>query len=296
MVLVLIPLAIAACSDTSATPRVNGGAIRVVTTTTQLTNFAEIIGGSHVHVFGVLKANVDPHDYEPSPADLQQIADADVLVKNGVGLEKWFEGSIKSAGPKGVIVDASTGVKLRKASGSSAEDPHIWQDPRNAKVMVGDIERALEKVDPLHRAYYRGNESRYDKQLDALDVEVESELRALPNKKVITNHDAFGYYLDRYGLDFVGSVIPSFDTQAELSARDIQRIVAKIRSTGAKAVFSESSLPPKTSETIGREAGVKVVAGADSLFGDTLGPPGSDGDTYLKMIRHNTREFVDNLS
>src|SRR6476619_6713220 len=139
MVLVLIPLAVAACSDSSATPRANGGAIRVVTTTTQLTNFAEIIGGSHVHVFGVLKANVDPHDYEPSPADLQQIAEADVLVKNGVGLEKWFESSIKSAGPRGVIVDASTGVKLRKGTGSkgSGGDPHIWQDPRNAKVMVG---------------------------------------------------------------------------------------------------------------------------------------------------------------
>ena len=118
----------------------------------------------------------------------------------------------------------------------------------------------------------------------------------LPNKKVITNHDAFGYYLDRYGLDFVGSVIPSFDTQAELSAGDIQRIVGKIRSTGVKAVFSESSLPPKTSETIGHEAGVKVVAGADCLVRRHARSAGSDGDTYLKMIRHNTREFVDNLS
>src|SRR6478752_5677304 len=118
MVLVLIALTIAACSDTSATPRANGGAIRVVTTTTQLTNFAQVIGGSHVQVFGVLKANVDPHDYEPSPADLQQIAQADVLVKNGVGLEKWFESSIESAGPRGVIVDASAGVKIRKGTGS----------------------------------------------------------------------------------------------------------------------------------------------------------------------------------
>jgi len=270
-----------------------------VTTTTQLADFAEAIGGSHAKVFGVLKANIDPHDYEPSPAALQQIAEADVLVKNGVGLEKWFETSIKSADPSGEIVNASSGVKIREGSGSaeeSAGDPHIWQNPQNVAVMVHDIERALERADPAHRADYRRNEARYGRQLTALDAEVAAQLRGLPNKKVVTNHDAFGYYLDRYGLRFIGSIIPSFDTQAELSAKDIKRIVAEIRDTGVKAVFSESSLPPKTANTIGREAGVKVVAGEDALYGDTLGPPGSDGDTYLQMIRHNTREFVENLS
>lgn len=298
--MVLVPIAVVASAcGASAPTHAHSGTVQVVTTTTQLTDFARVIGGSHVSVFGVLKANVDPHDYEPSPADLQQIGEADVIVENGVGLEKWFQDSIKSAGPKGEIVDASTGVRIRHGNGSAEEvagDPHIWQNPRDAAVMVHDIAQALVRVDPAHRADYRRNEARYDRQLTALDAEVESQLRDLPNKKVVTNHDAFGYYLDRYGLEFVGSVIPSFDTQAELSAQDITRIVAKIRTTGVKAVFSESSLPPKTAETIGREAGVKVVAGEDALYGDTLGPRGSDGDTYLKMIRHNTREFVDNLS
>ncbi len=298
--LVLVPIAMVLSScGSSASLQAHAATVQVVTTTTQLTDFAEVIGGSHVTVFGVLKANADPHDYEPSPADLQQIAEADVVIKNGVGLEKWFESSIKSAGPRGEIVDASAGVEIRNANGSAKEpsgDPHIWQDPRNAVVMVRNIERALERADPTHRADYRRNEAHYDRQLASLDAEVASQLRALPNKEVVTNHDAFGYYLDRYGLEFVGSVIPSFDSQAELSARDIKRIVAKIRTTGVKAVFSESSLPPKTAETIAREAGVKVVAGKDALYGDTLGPRGSDGDTYLKMIRHNTREFVDNLS
>jgi ABC-type Zn uptake system ZnuABC Zn-binding protein ZnuA len=118
----------------------------------------------------------------------------------------------------------------------------------------------------------------------------------LANKKLVTNHDAFGYYIDRYGLQFVGSIIPSFDTSAELSGRDIRDLVAKIKATKVKAVFSETSLPPKTAETIGREAGVKVVEGEDALYGDSLGPAGSDGDTYLKMIRHNTRTIVSNLS
>lgn len=287
------------CGGSTSTPTARGKRLQVVTTTTQLTDFARVVGGRRVQVFGVLKANVDPHAYEPSPADLAQIADADVLVENGLGLEKWFEESIRSADPRGQVVNASTGVKVRKGNGTDEEaagDPHIWQNPRNAKVMVHNIERALEAADPAHRSEYRSNEASYATQLATLDRQVAAELRQLPNKEVVTNHDAFGYYIDRYGLDFVGSVIPSFDSSAELSAEDISHIVSRIRSTGVKAVFAESSLPPKTARTIAKEAGVKVVSGDNSLYGDTLGPSGSDGDTYLKMIRHNTRELVDNLS
>ena len=101
---------------------------------------------------------------------------------------------------------------------------------------------------------------------------------------MVTNHDAFGYYIDRYGLEFVGSIIPSFDTSTELSGRDIRDLVAKIKATGVKAIFSETSLPPRTAETIGREAGVKVVTGEDALYGDALGPPGSDGDALRVAI------------
>ncbi len=132
-------------------------------------------------------------------------------------------------------------------------------------------------------------------ELDALDAEIRGQVDALPNKKLVTNHDAFGYYVERYGLDFVGSVIPSFDTQAELSSRELSALVAKIKSEGVRAVFSEGSLPPKTAETVAREAGVRVVAGDDALYGDSLGLPGSGADTYLKMMRHNTRTIVEGL-
>jgi zinc/manganese transport system substrate-binding protein/manganese/iron transport system substrate-binding protein len=237
----------------------------------------------------VLKANVDPHDYEPSPADLQAIADADVILENGLGIEKWLEKTVASASPDGAIVDTSKGVAVR------ADDPHIWLDPRNAKVMVANIAAAFEKADPARAATFKANEAAYDAELDRLDSEIAAEVAALPNKKMVTNHDAFAYFVDRYGLEYVGAVIPSFDTQAELSARDVSDLVAKIKATGVKAVFSESSLPPKTAEAIATEAGVKVVAGDDALYGDTLGPTGSDGATYLQMMRHNAREIVDNL-
>jgi zinc/manganese transport system substrate-binding protein len=273
-----------------------GGRVPVVATTTQLADFANIVGGNHVDVYGILKPNVDAHDYEPSPADIARLARARVIVKNGVGLERWFDATIRNAESKATVVEAATGVILRHEGDEVSEaDPHIWHDPRNAKLMVHNIAGALAAVDPAHRADYEANEAAYAAELDRLDQEIATQITGLANKKLVTNHDAFGYYVDRYGLDFVGSIIPSFDTQAELSAQDVSGIVERIKATGVKAVFSESSLPPKTAEAIGRDAGVVVVAGDDALYGDSLGPVGSDGDTYLKMERHNTREIVDHL-
>jgi ABC-type Zn uptake system ZnuABC Zn-binding protein ZnuA len=191
-------------------------------------------------------------------------------------------------------VDTSHGVRLRMVGG--ATDPHIWQNPRNARLMAANIDRALAAADPANARAFQANLAACTKQLQALDAEVHRQIDSLANKKLATNHDAFGYYVDRYGLVFVGSVIPSFDSSAELSGRDIRDLVEKIKATRVKAVFSETSLPPRAAETIAQEAGVKVVEGEGALYGDSLGPAGSDGDTYLKMIRHNTRTIVSNLS
>ncbi|HEY7607099.1 MAG TPA: metal ABC transporter substrate-binding protein [Actinomycetes bacterium] len=288
---------VAACAtnqQTSAADRTQGRSLRVVATTTQVADFARTIGGDRVQVTSLFKPNVDAHDYEPSPADIDTIARADVVIENGAGLESWLHDTIANSGFQGPLVDTSQGVRLRQIGG--ATDPHIWQNPRNAEVMVANIERALAAADPADVAVFQANLAAYTKQLQALDAEVQRQIDSLANKQLVTNHDAFGYYIDRYGLQFVGSVIPSFDTSAELSGRDIRDLVAKIKATGVKAVFSETSLPPKTAETIAREAGVKVVEGEDALYGDSLGPAGSDGDTYLKMIRHNTQTIVSNLS
>jgi len=265
----------------------------VVATTTQLADFATNVGGDRVRVTSLLKPNLDAHDYEPSPADVEAIARADVVLENGAGLESWLHDTITNSGFHGPLVDTSLGVRLRQVGG--ATDPHIWQNPRNAQVMAANIERAFAAADPAGAGAFRANLAGYDKQLQTLDAEVQRQIDSLANKRLVTNHDAFGYYVDRYGLVFVGSVIPSFDSSAELSGRDIRDLVAKIKVTKVKAVFSETSLPPRTAETIAREAGVKVVEGEGALYGDSLGPLGSDGDTYLKMIGHNTRTIVSNL-
>jgi ABC-type Zn uptake system ZnuABC Zn-binding protein ZnuA len=296
---VLAAVLAVACSREQPTGSADGTAakapvLNVVATTTQVADFATNVGGDRVRVTSLFKPNVDAHDYEPSPADIDTIARADLVVENGAGLEAWLQDTVASSGFRGPVVDTSQGVRLRQVGG--APDPHIWQNPRNAQIMAANIERAMAAADPADAGVFEANLDAYTKKLQALDAEVQRQIDGLANKKLVTNHDAFGYYIDRYGLQFVGSIIPSFDTSAELSGRDIRDLVAKIKATKVKAVFSETSLPPKTAETIGREAGVKVVEGEDALYGDSLGPAGSDGDTYLKMIRHNTRTIVSNLS
>ncbi len=260
-----------------------------MTTTTQLTDFARVLSGDRAQIYDIVKANVDPHDYEPTPADLEAVRAADLIVKNGVDLERWLDRTLESAGSKARVVDASAGVVLR------GRDPHIWADPTRAATMVATVAAAMTAADPDNAATYETARRSYAAELDALDAEIRTQIDSLPNKKLVTNHDAFGYYVERSGLDFVGSVIPSFDTQAELSSRELSALVARIKEQGVRAVFSEGSLPPKTAETVAREAGVRVVAGSDALYGDSLGPPGSDGDTYLKMMRHNILAVVDNL-
>jgi ABC-type Zn uptake system ZnuABC Zn-binding protein ZnuA len=282
------------CARPAGPWRDGAAGLRVVATTTQVADLVAHLGADRVDLVTLLKPGIDAHDYEPSPADVEAIANAELVVENGVGLESWLHDTIESSGFDGPVVDASQGVRLRRVGGEP--DPHIWQDPRNAMVMAANIERGLARAEPAWSDFFQRQLAAYTKELRALDAEVQRQTAHLASRTVVTNHDAFGYYLDRYHLQLVGSVIPSFDSASELSGRDIRDLVARIKATGARAIFSETTLPPRAAETIGREAGVRVVTGDDALYGDALGPPGSDGDTYIRMIEHNTRTIVSNLN
>ncbi|GAA2656859.1 metal ABC transporter substrate-binding protein [Paractinoplanes durhamensis] len=285
----------------SAAAADGAAALAVVATTPEVADFARNIGGGDVAITQIIKPNVDPHEYEPTPADIQAIGTAKVVLKNGVGLEKWLDQTIASAGFKGAVVDSSTGVTLRKGDPGDEEmadgDPHIWHNPQNAKIMATNIEKGLAAADPARAATFAKNLAAYAAELDKLDADNEAAFAKLPaaDRKLVTNHDAFGYYVDRYQLEFVGSVIPSMDTSAELSAKQLTELVAKIRATGTKAIFTESSLPPKTAEAIAKQAGVKVVGGEDALFGDSLGAEGTPEGTYLGAEKHNTQVIVSAL-
>jgi len=269
--------------------------MRVVATTTQGGDFARVIGGDRVDVVQLLRPGVDPHDYEPGPADLVALYAAKVLVSNGAGLESWVDATISAAGFRGERVVMAQGVTLRHQDGSSGPpDPHIWHNPRNAEVMVADVARGLSQADPAGAGYYRANLEGYTAQLRRLDATTTAEIATIPpaDRKLVTNHDAFGYYAARYGLAVVGSIVPSFDTSAELSGRDVSTIVSTIKKEHVPAIFSESSVPPKIAQTIGEQAGVIVISGEGSLYADTLGPAGSVGATYLNAETHNTDVIV----
>jgi zinc/manganese transport system substrate-binding protein len=301
----IVPFALVLAAVTAVTacaaahrPGVTDGTLAVVATTPEVADFVRQVGGAAVSVTQIIQPNVDPHEYEPTPADIAAIGRATLVVKNGVGLEKWLDRTISSSGFHGTVVDSSTGVNVRPGDPGNPEmaegDPHIWHDPWNAEIMVRTIEAGLAAADPSHRTDFATRLAAYDARLGRLDRANEKAFATLPvgDRKLVTNHDAFGYYVDRYHLQFVGSVIPSVDTSAELSTRQVTDLVAKIKATGTKAIFTESSLPPKTADAVARLAGVKVIGGEDALFGDSLGPAGTPGDTYLGAEEHNTEVIV----
>jgi ABC-type Zn uptake system ZnuABC Zn-binding protein ZnuA len=289
---------LAGCSADGSGPNTvaPSGSLAVVATTTQVADFVRNVGGDRVVVAQILQPNVDPHDYEATPADVVAVGRARIVVKNGVGLEKsWLDATLSASGFSGAVVDASKDVAVHPGDSEEPDgDPHIWQNPINAKIMVSNIAAGLSSVDPAHSDYYRKRAATYETKLDELDRDIQAKIATVPigQRKLVTNHDAFGYYVERYHLEFVGSIIPSFDTSAELSGARINDLVAKIKATGTKAIFSESSLPPKTAAAIAAQAGVKVEAGEESLYADTLGPVGSAGATYIDAMTHNTDVIV----
>jgi zinc/manganese transport system substrate-binding protein/manganese/iron transport system substrate-binding protein len=270
--------------------------IKVVATTTQVTALAKVVGGDYIELTGILPPGVDPHEYEPAPGDVRAFADAQLIVENGVGLEKWFDKVIQNSGTKAPIIDASKGVRIRKGDEQEpGGDPHIWHSAPNAIIMLNNIRDGLIKADPTNADYYKANAAAYEKKLNDLDKYIMDQIVSIPvaNRKFVSNHDAFGYYVDRYGLTFVGSVIPSMDTSYEPSAKELADLVQAIKAQGVKAIFTESSVNPALSKQIAQDAGVRVVDGA--LYGDTLGPPGSGADTLDEMLKINTDIIVRNL-
>jgi ABC-type Zn uptake system ZnuABC Zn-binding protein ZnuA len=266
--------------------------LRVVATTTQLTDLARNVVGKAARVDGILSANVDPHDYEPVPSDLTKIATADLILENGVGLETWMARLVQSKRPGVPVVVASRGVRLRPGSKEEPQgDPHVWFAVPNAALMVRNIRDALAAADPGHAAIFRQNAAGYLPQLDALDTYIFQRIGTIPRsqRKFVTSHDAFQYYVNRYGLTLVGAVIPSGTTEAKPSAQHLADLVHQIRSQHVKAIFTESSINPKLAQQIAREAGVRVYS---TLYADTLGPAGSPGETYVTMMRYDTDLIV----
>jgi ABC-type Zn uptake system ZnuABC Zn-binding protein ZnuA len=294
--LTLAAIAVAGCGSSSS----GGGGLKVVVTTTQLGDIARQIAGTDAHVTQLLHPNTDPHDYEPRPADVRATATAAVILKSGDGLDHWIDDVVEQSGANASTIDAGAAATHHVAGDSSGPeaskyDPHWWHDPRNVRAAVARIARAFADADKAHAAGYRARAKAYDAKLAKLDARIARCIATIPpaQRKLVTDHDAFNYFARRYGLQVVGAVIPSQTTQAQASAGDVAALVRTIRREHVRAVFPETSVNRKLAETIARASG----ASADlELYGDTLGPSGSRGATYLGMEQANADAIVKGLS
>jgi ABC-type Zn uptake system ZnuABC Zn-binding protein ZnuA len=286
-------LVLAGCSGVSGN---DDGQLDVVATTTQVGDFVHQVGGSAVAVDQILQPNTDPHEYEPRPSDVVATAEADLVFTSGDELDEWIGEVVPDSGSEARVVDLGAIVPERlpgERSGeeASAYDPHWWHDPRNAEAAVREIERSLVAADPAHRRVFERRTAAYLARLRALDAGIALCMESVPaaRRKLVTDHDAFGYFAERYGIDVVGAVIPSQATQAQPSAKDLSALAGLIEREGVEAVFPESSLSPKVAEAIAAQTGATAEY---TLYGDTLGPTGSDGASYVQMEAANADSMV----
>jgi ABC-type Zn uptake system ZnuABC Zn-binding protein ZnuA/ABC-type Mn2+/Zn2+ transport system permease subunit len=291
--LAVVALVAAGCAGgTTAKP----GQVEVVATTTQIGDFVREVGGGAVAVNQILQPNTDPHNYEPRPSDVVATAAAKLVFVNGDELDSWMSKVVSDSGSSARVVDLGAVVPDRlpgTSSGAEASkyDPHWWHDPRNAEAAVREVASRLEQVEPTHRHELERNARAYLARLRALDVGIARCLDSVPRarRKLVTDHDAFGYFAKRYGIDVVGAVIPSQTSEGQPSARDLQALVELIEREHVAAIFPESSLSPRVAEAIASQTGATANY---SLYGDTLGPADSPGATYAGMERANADAMV----
>jgi zinc/manganese transport system substrate-binding protein len=295
LVAVSAALLVTGCGEDDTAAGV-GDRVTVVATTTQAADFTRNVGGNQVEVVQLLAANADPHEYEVRPRDVQALTDADLIVRSGGDLDEWLDDAIEGAGTKAPVLTLSDKIKTIAASEEGEEfDPHWWQDPRNAVIAAGEIRAALDKADASHASLYGANAEAYTAKLTKLDAAVATCIDKVPEaqRKLVTTHDALSYYAKRYGIEVIGTVIPSLSTEGQPSAGDTAKLVKTIEDAGVKAIFAESSVNPKVEAAIARETGATV---GKALWADTLGPEDSDGATYAQSVASNTAALVEGFT
>jgi zinc/manganese transport system substrate-binding protein len=275
----------------ASVPARGQGRIDVVASFSILGDFAREVGGDRVAVTTLVGANSDVHVYTPSPSDAQKVSGAKLLIINGLGLEGWLPRLVQSSGGKAAIVTATTGIAPRRL-GSDA-DPHAWQSVANAKIYVGNISDGLSRADPANASTYSANAAAYLAKLDALDAEVRQAVAQIPEarRKVISTHDAFGYFAAAYGIAFIAP--QGVSTESEASARDIAAIITQVRSGKIPAVFLENITDPRLMRRIAAETGARV---GGTLYSDSLTEEKGDAPTYIDMVRHNIRALTSALA
>lgn len=276
-----------------------GSAIPVVASFTILADMVAQVGGGRVAVRSLAGVDQELHGFQPRPSDIQAVAQARVMVINGLGLEGWAERIAKSAGFKGVAVVASRGVAALKAGhghggkghahSHGAFDPHAWQDVANAKRYVGNIRDGLAAADPAGAASHAAAAGRYLAELDALDAEIRGMFAAIPaeRRRAVTSHDAFAYFADAYGVEMLA--VAGAWREAEPSARELAGLAAQVKKQNIRALFLERAGGGAGLRALAAETGVAI---GGTLYPDALSAPEGPAGSYVAMMRHNARTIA----
>jgi ABC-type Zn uptake system ZnuABC Zn-binding protein ZnuA len=287
-------------TGTKATETAGNAPLDVIASVSFLADIAQNVAGDRFAVRSLVPLDTDPHSFEPTPADLREVATADLVVVNGSGLEGPLLKTLENAGGEATIVDASAGLQSRSPQPgeppleNSETDPHFWLDPVLVKTYVANIRDAFAKADPDGAALYDANAAAYAKRLDELDAWIRSQVATVPaaNRLLVMNHASHGYYADRYGFSVVGTVIPSVGTGETPTAKQLGDLTAAIRASGVKAIFVEIEENSKLAEQIAAETGITVV---DDLLDHSLTAADGVAPTYIDMMTFDTQRIVEAL-
>lgn len=296
---IVLSLLLAACGQTPAS---TSGTSHVLAVETFLADVTRAVAGDRVTVDSLIPGGVDPHSFEPTPQDVAKIADAQLIIENGLGLEAWMQKTLDNAGGQHTVVEASAGLKPRTPRAGElidpAEhpegDPHFWLDPNNVIQYTLNIRDALTVLDPAGKDVYARNADAYIAQLKALDGWIAQQVSTLPADKrvIVTNHESFGYFADRYGFTIVGTILPGVSSVASPSAQDLAALTDRIRAAHVKAIFLETGANTQLADQIARETGVKVIS---DLYTHSVSAADGPAPTYLEMMRYNVRTILSAL-
>ena len=275
---------------------VEAGKPSVVATNTLVADWAEQIGGDQIELTSILQPGMDPHVYEPVPADSVAFEQADLILCNGYNLEPGLIRLLNAAGANAqrlAVGEVVPPLDLED-SGQTVPDPHGWGDVSNVVPMVEAIRDELIALAPEHQATFTDNAATYIEELNQLHDWIGTQTATIPlnQRQLVTTHDAFQYYANAYGLSVVGTLI-GISTEEQPSAQTVQQLVTVIRNLGVPAIFAETTINPQLITTVAQEAGVTLAD--QELYADSIGEPGSEGDSYLRMMAANTRAIVTNL-
>jgi zinc/manganese transport system substrate-binding protein len=269
------------------------GKLKVVATFSILGDLVRNVGGDRIELATLVGPNGDAHVFSPTPGDAKKLAAAKVVFVNGLGLEGWMTRLVQASGSKAPTVIASAGIAPRKMEdedhpGHVIIDPHAWQSIANAKIYVANIRDGLSQVDPAGKSVYAANAKAYLARLDALELDVKAAIARIPadHRKIITTHDAFGYFGAAYGMEFIAP--EGVSTDAQPSAKDVAKIIAQVRRQKIPAVFMENISDPRLMQQIAKETGAKI---GGTLYSDALSEPSGPAGSYIDMMRNNIREF-----